>query len=158
MFCYNCGKEVDDKAVVCPGCGAVLNEEALSAAKAAQARQQAENKAADKDEFFDAPPQQTPPPAYSQPAPQPAPQPVAQGSNTLAIVGFVLSFFVPIAGLICSILGIKRAPQYGGKGQGLAIAGLVISIVYWIIGIIISVTVLPELFASLGGGGYYPYF
>lgn len=62
MFCYNCGKEVDDKAVVCPGCGAVLNEEALSAAKAAQARQQAENKAADKDEFFDAPPQQTPPP------------------------------------------------------------------------------------------------
>ncbi len=70
----------------------------------------------------------------------------------------MLSFFVPIAGLICSILGIKRAPQYGGKGQGLAIAGLVISIVYWIIGIIISVTVLPELFASLGGGGYYPYY
>lgn len=48
-------------------------------------------------------------------------------TNTIAIVGFVLSFFIGLAGLICSIIGLNKAPQYNGKGKGLAIAGIVIS-------------------------------
>ena len=48
-------------------------------------------------------------------------------NNTMAIVGFILSFFVAIAGLICSIIGLKRAPQFGGKGKGMAIAGIILS-------------------------------
>lgn len=90
--------------------------------------------------------------------PQPAPQPVAQGSNTLALVGFILSFFVPLAGLICSIIGLRRAPQYGGNRKGLAIAGIVISIVSWILNIIILQVWIPELIESLRygmNGGYY---
>ena len=50
------------------------------------------------------------------------------GSNAIAIVGFILSFFFWIPGLICSIVGLKNAPQYGGKGKGLAIAGIVLSV------------------------------
>ena len=48
--------------------------------------------------------------------------------NVLAVAGFILAFFVPIAGLICSILGRRDAPKYGG-GKDLATAGIVISIV-----------------------------
>ena len=53
----------------------------------------------------------------------------AKKTNVLAIVGFVLSFFIPIAGLICSILGMKKASEFGGKGHGLALAGVIISAV-----------------------------
>lgn len=53
---------------------------------------------------------------------------LAGESNILAVAGFILAFFVPIAGLICSILGRRDAPKYGG-GKGLATAGIVISIV-----------------------------
>ena len=54
---------------------------------------------------------------------------LAGESNILAVAGFILAFFVPIAGLICSILGRRDAPKYGGGGKGLATAGIVISIV-----------------------------
>ncbi len=58
--------------------------------------------------------------------------PATQGNpnktNTLAIVGFILSFFVSIAGLICSIIARKQIRETGEGGSGLALAGLIISI------------------------------
>lgn len=51
-----------------------------------------------------------------------------QQSNTMAIVGFILSFFIALAGLICSIIGLQRADnELNGNGRGFAIAGIVIS-------------------------------
>ena len=50
-------------------------------------------------------------------------------TNTLAIVGFILAFLVPIAGLICSIIGKKQCVERNEGGAGLALAGLIISIV-----------------------------
>ncbi len=50
-------------------------------------------------------------------------------TNTLAIVGFVLSFLVSIAGLICSVIARKQCRESGEKGMGLATAGMVISII-----------------------------
>ncbi len=77
------------------------------------------------------------------------PVPVQQETtNVLAIVGFVLSFFVTIAGLICSIIGLKRAPQLGGKGRGLAIAGIIISAVSMALAFILLI-VLFALYDSL---------
>lgn len=59
---------------------------------------------------------------------KPATQVVAPKTNAIAIVGFVLAFLIPIAGLICSILGYKRADkEYGGNCKGLALAGTIIS-------------------------------
>lgn len=80
---------------------------------------------------------------------QPAVQQSAE-SNTIAVVGFVLSFFIAIAGLICSILGLKRAPQYNGNGKGLAIAGIVISSIEIFIGIIVAIVEIAAI-ASLVG-------
>ena len=67
----------------------------------------------------------------------PAKQPVQQKTNTFALVGFICSFFVPIVGLVFSILGfnqIKKNPSEGGRG--LAIAGIIISSILILISIL----------------------
>ena len=48
----------------------------------------------------------------------------------LAIAGFIVSFFNGIAGLIMSIIGLKRARSSGENGKKLALAGIVISAVH----------------------------
>lgn len=64
-------------------------------------------------------------------------------TNILALVGFILSFFVPIAGLICSILGYKRADsEFGVNGKSFAIAGTVISSVYIAVSVIAVIGVV----------------
>ncbi len=65
--------------------------------------------------------------------------------NALCIVGFVFSFFIPIVGLICSIIGLKKAKTNFERGQGLAIAGIVISVVNWIFNIIFYAAGVLEL-------------
>lgn len=62
-----------------------------------------------------------PPGGYGYPV---APQ---NQKNGFAIAGFVLSL-LPLLGLIFSILGLNRAGKIGGKGRGLAIAGIVLSV------------------------------
>ncbi|MDE6597696.1 MAG: DUF4190 domain-containing protein [Clostridia bacterium] len=84
MFCKNCGKEINDNAVVCPHCGVQV------------AHVQVNNSNSNE-------------------------------SNTIAIVGFVFAFFMPLIGLICSCIGYKRAKNEGMNNKGLAIAGIVIS-------------------------------
>lgn len=50
-------------------------------------------------------------------------------TNGMAITGFVCSFFFPLLGLIFSAIGLGQIRRRGGRGKGLAIAGLVISII-----------------------------
>lgn len=57
-------------------------------------------------------------------------------TNTIAIIGFILSFFITIAGLICSIIGLKKANECDGKGKGFAIAGIAISLASMVLGFI----------------------
>lgn len=76
-------------------------------------------------------------------------KPQQEATNVLAIVGFILSFFISIAGLICSIIGYKRAPDFGGKGKGLALAGIIISAVSMAISLIYIVIVLVALGSAI---------
>ena len=48
-------------------------------------------------------------------------------TNSICIVGFVLSFVSSIAGLVLSIIGLIQAKRVEEGGSGLAIAGIVIS-------------------------------
>lgn len=63
-----------------------------------------------------------PPGGFGYPAPQ-------QQKNGFAVAGFVLSI-TGILGIIFSALGLSRASKAGGKGRQLAIAGLVLSILF----------------------------
>ena len=53
-------------------------------------------------------------------------------SNGMAIAGFVLSFFIPLLGLIFSILGLKRSKETN-NGKGLSTAGIIISCITMVI-------------------------
>ena len=54
-----------------------------------------------------------------------------QKYNGLAIAGFICSFLVSLLGLILSIVGLNQIKKQGGKGKGLAIAGIIISAAAW---------------------------
>lgn len=57
--------------------------------------------------------------------------------NSLCIVGFIVSFFFSVVGLILSVIGYKQVLQSGEKGKELGLAGIVISSVKLAISIII---------------------
>ena len=60
-------------------------------------------------------------------------------SNTVAIVGFVFAFLIPLVGLICSIIGKSKVDECGGNGKELATAGIVISIITIVLYVIIVI-------------------
>ncbi len=70
---------------------------------------------------------------------KPGPTLVVLPTNNHAIAGFVLGIlgYVPVLGFLCCLLGIwfssqglKRSKVMEGSGHGLAVAGLVLSIVF----------------------------
>lgn len=72
-----------------------------------------------------------------------------KNTNTMAILGFIFSFFVSIVGLIFSIIALKQIKEKNEEGKGLATAGLVISIVKLVFGIlIIGMAVLSIVFTN----------
>lgn len=143
MYCKHCGSSIDDKSAFCRFCGKPLDTAKM-------------NKTVADEEPRPTPPQPvyTPPaqnayapPQYYAPQPQycapppPAPPAQKQNDNTIAIVGFILSFFVSIAGLVCSIIGYRNA-RNGAPNKGLAIAGIVVSSVTVTVSIISSFSYL----------------
>ena len=62
-------------------------------------------------------------------------------SNTIAIVGFILSFFISIAGLICSIIGLKKSKELN-NGKGFSIAGIIISSIEILFGLVVTILLI----------------
>ena len=76
----------------------------------------------------------------------PAVQPVVVRTSGLAIAGFICSFFFGLLGLVFSIMGLNECRRSGGTvgGAGLAIAGMVISILWllmFLIGIVAAISI-----------------
>ena len=69
-------------------------------------------------------------PAYGQPGYQP------QKTNTMAILGLVFAFVFSPLGVVFSAIGLKQIKERREGGRGLALAGLIISIISLIIGIV----------------------
>jgi hypothetical protein len=82
--------------------------------------------------------QPAPPPGY--PMQQPAyGQPVGQKTNTMAILGLVFAFVFSPLGVIFSAIGLKQIKERREGGRGLALAGLIISIISIVLGILMVV-------------------
>ncbi len=110
------------------------------------------------------PPQAPPPPAYGQ---QPAYQQPAYGgqpayyaparpTNTLAIVAFVLSFFISVAGIICGHLALNQIKRTGEGGHALALAGTIIGYVVtglYVLGFIAYIVFVIVVFSAVGVAG-----
>lgn len=71
-----------------------------------------------------------------------------QKYNGLAIAGFICSFLVSLPGLILSIVGLNQIKKQGGKGKGLAIAGIIISAAGMVIQVILVIALI------IGGASY----
>lgn len=73
-----------------------------------------------------------------------------QQYNGFAIAGFVCSFFTSIIGLIFSIIGLNQIKRQGGKGKGLATAGIIISVAKLGIYLLLIVMIIVGLFLGMG--------
>jgi hypothetical protein len=64
--------------------------------------------------------------------------PMATRTSGMAIAGFVLSFFCSLLGLIFSCIGYSECKKSQGSvtGEGLAIAGIIISILGFLLSIV----------------------
>ena len=138
MFCPRCGFNNVDTANYCGGCALVLTAP----------RPQAGPSSAAAPSSAGAPSATPPPPAAGPPRPvpfgapqggwgqaspqalSPGPAVVAPHWSGMAIAGFVISFFCGVLGLVFSILGYRECREGEGRvqGAGLAIAGMVISV------------------------------
>ena len=79
-----------------------------------------------------------------------------QTSNGMATAGFILSFFVPVLGLIFSIIGLNKANQLNGAGRGMAKAGLILSIVWLVLEVIVIIFYYVIIIAAATtSAGYY---
>lgn len=66
----------------------------------------------------------------------------------MAALGLALSVFVPPAGLVLSIIGLRQIKKTGEGGRGLAIAGLVISAIFMVVAslaIILALMAVPKM-------------
>lgn len=129
-FCKHCGAQIEDTTAFCPNCGTNVSDDAVSSS-------------APEPQYNAYQPEQPVQPTQYQPYQDyqnPGIYPEAK-LNGLAVAGFVVSlvslFFCGISsivGLILSIVGmsqIKNSIKAGvpQRGNGLAIAGLVIGII-----------------------------
>lgn len=142
MYCKKCGKQINDTANFCPFCGS------------GQASQTTVSPNSVPPQTPPYQPQQNVAPTQQYNSQNYAPQynqnTNAEPTNTLAIVGFILSFFVSIAGLIVSIIGIRRPGN-----RGLAIAGIIISSISIVITFIVIIVVVA---AASSVAATYPYY
>jgi type II secretory pathway pseudopilin PulG len=78
------------------------------------------------------------PSAIAMTTPYRPPMPPVTRTSGLAIAGFVCSFFCGLLGLILSIMGRNEIRRSGGavQGEGLALAGIIISIVFLVLNVI----------------------
>jgi uncharacterized membrane protein len=79
------------------------------------------------------PPQQ---PQYGQPG-----APADSRWNTLAIVAFIVTFFINIVGIILGFIALNQIKRTGEKGRGLALAAIIIGFASIVLGIIITIVV-----------------
>ena len=129
MFCHQCGKEVAEGAAFCPYCGTALAVNQPTA-----------------------PPM--PPTSLSQQpnyyAPQAAPQQEVNTTQTLGIVALAGSFFMPIVGFVCGIIGLSKIKklkpaanaeqqQKLSKNKKLCSAGVIVATVLTVLSIVISI-------------------
>lgn len=93
-----------------------------------------------------------PPPGYPParpgyaPGPSPGYPPTGpQKTNTMAILGLIFAFVFSPLGIVFSAIGLGQVKERRERGRGLAIAGLILSIVMLVLGAVVFVLVLTGL-------------
>lgn len=129
MNCPRCATINLDGSVVCASCGAQLPASGPAMAGG----------------YPPPPPGGAPgyppgPPAGYYPPPYGVPMQMAPTTSGMAIAGFVCAFLCSLLGLIFSIIGYNEVKNSNGMktGGGLALAGIIISIISMVLGVMIA--------------------
>ncbi len=77
------------------------------------------------------------------------------GYNTLAIVGFILAFFVSLVGAILGFVALSQIKRTGEQGRGLAIAAIIIGLVEIVLGIVVAIIVIASLGVAAANNNNY---
>lgn len=117
-FCTNCGNVLNDNVTICPKCGMQITQS---------------NGANQMNNMNTIPSMDTTNTMNNMNA-----VPSTNKTNGIAIAGLILSFIIPIIGLVLSIIGLKKSKEIN-NGRGLSIAGIIISAIFTVISIIIIV-------------------
>ena len=125
MYCTKCGAQLPEGSRFCNQCGSVVTPVV--------------NDQTDQNDPF-APVTPAKPEMPQQQIHQQAPGARRVDDGIFGLLGFILSFFVAIAGLVLSIIGLTKT-----KNRGFAIAGLVISIVSMVLTAIWSAYIVAAL-------------
>lgn len=83
------------------------------------------------------PPQQ---PQYGQQA-----APAASRWNTMAIVAFIVTFFINIVGIILGFIALSQIKRTGEQGRGLALAAIIIGFASIVLGIIFIIVFVASV-------------
>ena len=142
MYCRHCGSKVGDNDMVCANCGAlteygqrVANHDAIPPENNANAINPDGSLNKDAYRPGGTAGQNGGSAGYQNGNYYYAPENAGyrprenQKSNSMALAGFICSFFVSLVGFILSIIGYRKSKERNGEGRGLAIAGIIISIV-----------------------------
>ncbi len=124
MFCKNCGKEIDDAAVVCPNCGAATDKFKEPAISAQTAESSKLNVFAIIGFIM------------------------SLVAFAFAFIIAIVYWIALIAAITLSILGLVWSVKKGANLKGLAIAGVVISAVdlaLWLILFLVAVSLVGAL-------------
>lgn len=112
MYCYKCCKEISDEAYMCPHCGTMVRDlpkEVASGGGAYYDNGKDANRAGGN--------------GYRK-------------TNDFAIAGFVCSFLIALLGFIFSAIAMKQCRERNEEGFGFAKAGMIISIVSFMLQVI----------------------
>jgi hypothetical protein len=70
-------------------------------------------------------------------------------TNVMAILGLIFAFIFSPLGIIFSAIGLRQIKRRREGGRGLAIAGLVVSIVLFLIGLLVTLIVVPAVLSAV---------
>lgn len=120
-YCSYCGHQLFDESVVCTNCGCAVSNFGSNANQNCQANQQSVN--TDK------------------------PKKV----NPLCLAGFIMSFIIPLVGLILSCVGRSQLNENPNQeGESYAKAGIIISAVYLGLSVVASIGSIIFMFVIAG--------
>lgn len=134
MICKNCGNTIHDAARVCIYCGSSITETSANdkSQSVSQQPKQPISQQPPKPKQYSANPR---PEMYSTVSKSYTQNRQTYRSNSysyqlyeediFALIGIVLAFFIPIAGLIFSIWGLKSDDRHG-----IAVKGVIISVIF----------------------------
>lgn len=98
-YCKHCGKEIDDKAVVCIYCGCATNDTEVSSGNVQHSKSSDNNS-----------------------------NMMSVVGLVISCVSLIVALFgtVAIGGIIVSTIGLVKSKQKNGAGKGMAIAGIIV--------------------------------